>query len=142
TMVDNYNVLTDSTDFDGDGVHPSVAGYKKMRYVWYPAVVSAMLTTSVRMKAQSNPQTFELDQNYPNPFNPSTNIRYSIPSESYVTLNVYDLLGRLVTSLVEGKQSVGTHSVTFNVAALPTGVYIYAMRAGNFTAARKMVLIK
>ncbi len=143
TLVDNFSALTDSTDFTGDGIHPSPAGYRKMRYVWYPAVVTALkVTSAVKTPLSIIPNSFELNQNFPNPFNPSTQIRYSIPSDSYITLNVYDVLGRLITSLVDGKVSAGTHTVSFNATAIPTGVYVYTMSAGGFSIARKMVLIK
>ncbi len=86
--------------------------------------------------------TFELAQNYPNPFNPSTNIKYSIAERSNVTIKVYDMLGNEVATLVNQVQDAGTHNVVFNAANLASGMYVYTITAGNFTATKKMMLLK
>ncbi|MFN3872826.1 MAG: T9SS type A sorting domain-containing protein [Ignavibacterium sp.] len=86
--------------------------------------------------------TFELAQNYPNPFNPSTNIKYSIAERSNVTIKVYDMLGSEVATLVNQVQDAGTHNVVFNAANLASGMYVYTITAGNFTATKKMMLLK
>jgi peptidoglycan/xylan/chitin deacetylase (PgdA/CDA1 family) len=96
---------------------------------------------------QIYPLTFELYQNYPNPFNPATKIKYSIPSVETglalsVKLTVYDILGREVTVLVDKKQPAGSYEVEFNASALPSGIYFYHLRAGEYTAIKKMILIK
>lgn len=88
------------------------------------------------------PYTFGLFQNYPNPFNPVTFIRYSLPSRAFVTLKIYDLLGRELETLVEEMQSEGVTTVKFDGGKLPSGVYIYKLQAGNYSAINKMVLIK
>lgn len=89
------------------------------------------------------PREFSLDQNYPNPFNPSTNINFSLPQTSKVTLNVYDMLGRKVATLLNNKQlNAANHSVKFDASALASGMYIYRIEAGSFTSTRKMMLIK
>jgi hypothetical protein len=93
------------------------------------------------------PKKFELSQNYPNPFNPTTTIKYSIPSlvnghSSLVQLKVYDVLGREVKKLIDREQSPGNYSVQFNANNLPSGVYFFKLRSGDFTQTRKMVLIK
>jgi len=85
---------------------------------------------------------FHLFQNYPNPFNPETKISYSIPVEEFVTIKVYDILGREVATLVNKKESAGTHEFNFNASALSSGTYIYKMQAGNFIATKKLILIK
>ncbi len=98
----------------------------------------------------SKPQDFELLQNYPNPFNPTTNITYVIARSGAtrqsaalsVQLKVYDALGREVATLVNAKQAPGKYSVQFNAAELPSGVYFYTLRAGNFVQTRKMILMK
>ena len=89
-----------------------------------------------------NPTQFRLEQNYPNPFNPSTTIRFSLPSQTYVTLKVFDILGREVTTLVDGELNLGEHSVVYNVEDLPSGVYYYRLQAGNFAQQKKMMIIK
>jgi hypothetical protein len=85
---------------------------------------------------------FELRQNYPNPFNPSTTINYQLPMTNFVTLRVYDMLGRVVKTLVNEQESAGTHSIPFNAAGLPSGIYIYQLRAGNYVSTKKMILSK
>ena len=97
--------------------------------------------TGVKSKAAS-PKTWALYQNYPNPFNPSTIISYQIPLMSFVRLKLYDVLGREVMTLVNEKQNAGSHSVSFNAANLPSGVYFYRLQAGNYTATKKLVFIK
>lgn len=85
---------------------------------------------------------FELGNNYPNPFNPSTTITYQLANESNVVLKVFDVLGREVAELVNEKQNAGNHKIAFNAENLSSGIYIYRMKAGNFTANQKMLLIK
>ncbi len=88
------------------------------------------------------PVTFSLEQNYPNPFNPSTTIKYSIPSDQHVRLNVYNLLGQKVTTLVDGMQKAGQQDVNFNASNFASGVYIYKLEAGEMVSAKKMILIR
>jgi beta-lactamase superfamily II metal-dependent hydrolase len=90
----------------------------------------------------SMPSDFQLYQNFPNPFNPSTVIKFQIPDASVVTLKVYDLLGREVSSLVNGQLEVGNHETVWNADKYPSGIYIYRLSAGNFTETRKMLLLK
>jgi hypothetical protein len=85
---------------------------------------------------------FKLMQNYPNPFNPSTTINYQLPMISYVTLKVYDILGREVKTLINGIQQAGTHSVIFNAAGLSSGVYFYRLNSANFVQTKKLIVIK
>ncbi len=79
---------------------------------------------------------------YPNPFNPSTTISYTLPEAGKVLLSVYDVNGRLVSSLVDGYRETGTHEATFDASNLPSGIYIYRLTAGEFNATGKMVLTK
>ena len=88
------------------------------------------------------PKTFALEQNYPNPFNPTTVISYQLPVASEVSLRVYDVLGREVMTLVQGRQEAGSYAVTLNGANLSSGVYFYRLQAGNFVATKKMMLVK
>ncbi len=96
----------------------------------------------VEEKVSALPSDFRLDQNFPNPFNPTTVIGYRLPAVSHVSLKVYDVLGREVATLVNGKQNPGFHEVTFNAAKLPSGVYFYRVTAGTFTDVKKLVLVK
>lgn len=88
------------------------------------------------------PFEYTLAQNYPNPFNPSTSIFFSIPSTDHVTLKVYDSLGREVKTLVDGTLPLGQHEVQFEASALPSGMYIYRLESGDFSASRTLMLIK
>jgi len=87
-------------------------------------------------------ESFQLKENYPNPFNPATQIEYALPSAEQVTLKVYDLLGREVATLVNEKQASGRHKATFDASGLSSGIYIYRLKAGDFSKTRKMMLIK
>lgn len=108
----------------------------------WEAVKQGRLLTGAGTNNSSVPQGFYLSQNYPNPFNPVTNINYQLPVSSNVSLKVYDILGNEVASLVNGTQSQGSYSVTFNPANLSSGIYFYVIKAGEFTEAKRMALIK
>ncbi len=88
------------------------------------------------------PGTYVLRPNYPNPFNPVTKIAYELPESVFVTLRVYDVVGREIRTLVSQRQSAGTYSVDLDAGNLPSGVYIYRLRAGEFEAARSLTVLK
>ncbi|MGA2623723.1 MAG: T9SS type A sorting domain-containing protein [Bacteroidota bacterium] len=88
------------------------------------------------------PTSFELSQNYPNPFNPTSTISYSLPQKSFVTLKLYDLLGREVRTLVNGEQEPGKYLRIVDANDLPSGVYFYRLHAGKYTDIKKMLLLK
>ena len=98
--------------------------------------------TGINQEYSSGPYEFSLMQNYPNPFNPATSIQYEVGSTQFVTLKVYDVLGNEIETLVNEEKPAGTYELTCNAAALPSGVYFYRLTAGNYTAVRKMVLMK
>jgi hypothetical protein len=85
---------------------------------------------------------YSLSQNYPNPFNPTTQIDYLIKSAGFVSLNIYDMLGTEVVSLVNERKEPGHYSVEFNAANLPNGIYIYKLQADSFVDTKKMILLK
>jgi hypothetical protein len=85
---------------------------------------------------------FKVSQNYPNPFNPTTKISYAIPQNSFVELKVFNLLGQEIATLVNQEKPAGNYEVNFNASNLPSGVYIYRMKAGEYVETRKMVLLK
>ena len=85
---------------------------------------------------------FELSQNYPNPFNPSTIINYELPKSGFVSLIVYDITGREVSTLVNQTQEAGKYSLTFNGSNLASGIYFYQLRSGSFNSIKKLMLIK
>jgi len=88
------------------------------------------------------PRDFVLQQNYPNPFNPSTKIKYAVPEESPVSIKVFDLTGREVTTLVDEVKQPGSYELTFNAEKYASGVYVYRMMAGSFVQVKKMSLLK
>ena len=85
---------------------------------------------------------FSLSQNYPNPFNPSTKIKFNIPRASLVTLEVYDVLGKEVATLVNEIKPIGSYEVSFDASHLSSGIYFYKLQAGNFIETKKMILLK
>jgi autotransporter-associated beta strand protein len=88
------------------------------------------------------PEVFALDQNFPNPFNPATVIRYQLPAAGYVSLKVYDMLGREVATLVNEQKPAGSYHVAFDAHLLPSGVYFYSLQSKSFKETKEMVLIK
>ncbi len=92
--------------------------------------------------SDSAPEKFNLYQNYPNPFNPSTVIKFSVPFQSFVSLKIYDITGREITTLVNEEKSSGTYSINFKANNLSSGIYIYRLACGNFNQVKKMILLK
>lgn len=97
-------------------------------------------TVDVEEPALLLPRHFALHQNYPNPFNPATTISFDLPEESIVTLKVFDILGQEVQTLLHQRKEPGRHYVNFDGTALASGVYFYRLKAGQFTAVKKMML--
>ncbi|MBK8552936.1 MAG: T9SS type A sorting domain-containing protein [Ignavibacteria bacterium] len=88
------------------------------------------------------PTKYDLSQNYPNPFNPSTSITYQIPFDGQVSLKIFDMSGKEVASLVNEVKTAGYYTYNFNASSLSSGVYFYSLSANNFTATKKMMLLK
>jgi hypothetical protein len=97
---------------------------------------------AIEVEVNSIPTEFALMQNYPNPFNPETNINYQLPVNSFVTLKVFDILGNEVKSLINENQEAGSHSIKFDASELTSGIYIYKLITGNFSSAKKMLLLR
>ncbi|NWF50916.1 MAG: T9SS type A sorting domain-containing protein [Ignavibacteriaceae bacterium] len=98
--------------------------------------------TSVEDNRSTSLSDYSLQQNYPNPFNPSTSIQYSIGSSQFVTLKVFDVLGKEVATLVNEEKPAGSHQVTFDARELASGIYLYRLSANSFTETKKLILIK
>ena len=111
-------------------------------------VLCAAGEDNVSHNNQQLPKEYSLNQNYPNPFNPMTMIKYDIPNDNFVTIKIYDILGKELLSLVNEFKQAGSYSVTFDAANYPSGVYYYKIKtgshsgAGSFVQVRKMILIK
>jgi hypothetical protein len=88
------------------------------------------------------PERYNSFSNYPNPFNSGTTIRYSLKNDSPVTIQVFDLMGRKIETLLNNVQNAGEHSVTWNADGYSSGTYFYSIKAGEFSEARKMTLVK
>jgi hypothetical protein len=88
------------------------------------------------------PKNFILEQNYPNPFNPATTISFSLPRKSFVSLKVFDALGREVAILLADELSAGTYARQWNAAGLASGVYFYRLQASSFSETRKLILLR
>jgi len=98
--------------------------------------------TNIKEEEHSFKTNYQLCQNYPNPFNPSTKISYQLPKAGNITLKVFDVLGKEVTTLVNEYKNIGRYEIEFNANNLPSGVYFYQLKAGNFVQTKKMILIK
>jgi len=99
------------------------------------------LATTVK-KSEMHPINYKLSQNYPNPFNPKTRIQFSLPSTKFVSLKVYNLNGKEIQTLVNNTVPAGNHIVDFDGSKLASGIYIYRLFGGEFTASRKMIIIR
>jgi hypothetical protein len=120
-------------------------GYPVGDLNWFPSRYTAWKNDAVSDVAPQGgevPAVFSLSQNYPNPFNPSTRISFTVPKEAAVTLEVYDMLGRLVSTLVNEVKRPGEYTVDYNAAQLSSGVYFYRLSAGGQMYAHKMMLLK
>ena len=100
------------------------------------------LSSAVNVDVNFAVREYALEQNYPNPFNPSTTIKFAMPKAGKVTLKVYNSIGKEVATLVDEYKESGAHQVSFDASKLPSGVYIYKFNAGEFTSARKLILMK
>jgi len=100
------------------------------------------LVTGVTENNNKLPSRFILNQNYPNPFNPTTTISFQIPEKNFITLNIYDVLGKIIATLIHEEKSVGSYEVSFNASELTSGIYFYRLQAGKFIETKKMVLAK
>ena len=104
--------------------------------------------TSIQNKVNTLPDEFDISQNYPNPFNPSTRISYALPTESRVKIQIFNILGEVVATIVNQVIAAGSHSVEWNASNLSSGVYLYRISAESvsdskqFNAVKKMILMK
>lgn len=122
-------------------------------YMWYSGCSLGANKVSIGIATSPNPITgiaelrhgvpsmYALEQNYPNPFNPSTTIRYGLPVRAQVVLTVFNILGQLVATLVQGEEDAGYHEVRFEATGLSSGVYFYQLKAGEFVQTKKLLLI-
>ncbi len=135
------------TIFDRSGSVLATAGTSTSSFVpnssqWGTFSVCFANATDVNNNGVLTPRVFRLEQNYPNPFNPVTSIKFDLPKNSYVTLKVYDVMGREVSVLKNEEMKAGSHDVSFDASNLSSGIYFYKMTAGDFVSIKKMVFVK
>lgn len=148
------NVVVNSTAHPGESFYFDGSAWQDLYYYDFGTIdwngtanfcIKALTTTYTKNTEifETNISTsFVLAQNYPNPFNPRTTLEFHIPTGEFVTLKIYNLVGEEVATLVSGQLSAGSHTFEFNASNLPSGVYLYRLQAGSYTAAKKMVVIK
>ena len=104
--------------------------------------ISFTINSTVSNEEEFIPTEITLEQNYPNPFNPSTNITYSIAETGQVSLDVFNITGQRVATLVQGLQSAGEYTISFDASNLSSGIYIYSLKTGSSIVSKRMVLVK
>jgi hypothetical protein len=123
----------------------ATGGYPVGDLNWFPAKLAQWRNdpvSSTPSRGPAAPEAFALSQNYPNPFNPSTDISYTVPKASQVRIEVFDLLGRNVATLLDGVVQPGEHRVRFDGKGLATGMYIYRLSVPGQVFSKKMLLVK
>ena len=109
--------------------------------VFYNSNISGTIT-GIEQETNVLPENYVLEQNYPNPFNPSTVIKFQLPESGFVTLKIYDMLGREIKTLVNEYKTSGSYSVRFNATGLASGVYLYELQVNNYYAVKKLMLLR
>jgi endoglucanase len=135
-------------DAGGTGNFSSGIFYRSTGGKAYPDIINAMVDTNNvylgvgEVDYPSRPVNYSLMQNFPNPFNPLTTISFDIPSRTFVSLKIFDLLGKEIASIVSEEMSTGTYSRQWNATNMPSGIYFYQLRAGSYTETKKLVLLR
>ncbi len=135
TLVSGFDTPRRAEDLFIYGDYIYVADYNSL-------LILRSVTTGIDDDAEPIPQIFSLSPNYPNPFNASTTIEYSLPQEAEVAIDIYDILGRRIETLVSGKQAAGSHLIKWEAGNTPSGVYFYRIKAGEYSQTQKCVLLK
>jgi len=145
-LADNIQTLEYYDDLtgmpSGEYSYQAATLYSNGQSALTPAVIIGFPSVSVPDGTASIPDEFFLDQNYPNPFNPETNFRFGLPEGCDVDLTIYNITGQEVISLIDGFKPAGYYTIPWKADALPTGIYIYRMNAGDFQSIGKMLLLK
>ncbi|MDZ7378063.1 MAG: T9SS type A sorting domain-containing protein, partial [candidate division KSB1 bacterium] len=122
----------------------------KAKYHWIPIDVSNPMVEALKhfgapsavRTGETVPVEYALHQNYPNPFNPTTTVKFAVAKPGNVTIAVYNMLGQKVATLVNGYHQAGTYAATWDATGMASGVYFYKIEAGDFTAVKKMTLLR
>ena len=162
SLFTNFFVITNQstgdTTFIGNNLyvenHPFIGLSPNNKYYWrirsenksgiseWSETWSFTIISPNEVKEEKLPKEFKLFQNYPNPFNPSTTISFSLPSLSFVTLKVFDALGREVSNLVSEELPAGTYTRRWNAEGLASGIYFYRLQTNKFLETKKLLLIR
>lgn len=126
----------------GDHLHPSETGHRMMAEAVDLSLFVKEKNTGVKEKYGFIPKPFSLMQNYPNPFNPNTIIKYSIPENSFATIKVFDSLGQEAATLLNEEKQKGEYEVEFDGSDFSSGIYFYRLQSGNYSATKKMILMR
>jgi len=147
-MIIDTTGLTDTT-FVSPQLQPNrfhffrVASKNQYGYsVWSTPHAFKTLIVDVENENGEIPTDYSLQQNYPNPFNPTTTITFSLPAAGLVNLSIYNILGEEVATLLNEELTAGNHKVTFDASQLPSGIYVYSLKANGKVLSKKMALIK
>ncbi len=150
--TNSVNILPDRSFPDTVIFKPDSSGYFQGKLIVFSNAINSpdtilvngtgKQTTGIKENNSKVPGEYSLEQNYPNPFNPSTVIRFNVANSALVILKVYDILGKEVKTLVNKVERAGSHSVTFNAGSLPSGVYLYRLKAGAYSAVKKLLVLK
>jgi hypothetical protein len=132
---EEYGLIFASRPDEGGGPHWLIACRINGRIIGDSALVTSIDRTEI-------PSSYSLFQNYPNPFNNQTTIRYDLPKRCFVSVKVYDLLGRVISILVDEEKLEGKYTINFNSNNLPSGIYFYELKTNEFLERKKMILIK
>jgi hypothetical protein len=149
SLIINESTIADNTFSMTFELNPLTTYYWRVRGLndagsgdWSPAWSFTTSTATSITGATDIPREVSLSQNYPNPFNPATTIRFGLPEQADVRLEVYNLIGRRVAVLVSESRNAGWHTATFDASALASGVYFYRLQAGAMVITRKLTLVK
>jgi len=124
----------------GKAVHARIMGSGGT--LWNVSIDTSEGTSNVGNISGIAPNEYKLEQNYPNPFNPTTNIKYQIAKNSFVTLKVFDVLGKEIATVVNGYRKAGYYETNWDASQYPSGMYFYKLISGDFSETKKLILVK
>lgn len=144
TRVDTTSCTIDTISTSGTGASVVQDSITPLTYPaqWLDSNFSNCIMVNKEEQSVSVPKVFSLYQNYPNPFNPNTTIKFDLPKAAFTKLTIYDVLGRVVATLVNQKMNAGSYDIAWDASSYASGTYIYKLEAGDYTSVKKMTLVK
>jgi hypothetical protein len=125
---------------DGNSTSEFIGGCRDGRLICFSGGQNVPI--GINIISTEIPKKYDLSQNYPNPFNPTTNIKFALTNDEFVSIKVYDILGKEVANLLNENKQAGTYELNFNASSLSSGVYFYKMSAGKYNSIKRMVVVK